>query len=48
MNISNGLNIVVLEVIDFNLLFLMIFILIVGVVVLMLVAFWLVGDLEWL
>ncbi len=39
MNISNGLNIVVLEVIAFNLLFLMIFILIVGVVVLMLVAF---------
>lgn len=39
MNISNGLNIVVLEVIAFNLLFLMIFILIIGVVVLMLVAF---------
>lgn len=39
MNISNGLNIVVLEVIAFNLLFLMVFILIVGVVVLMLVAF---------
>lgn len=39
MNISNGLNIVALEVIAFNLLFLMIFILIVGVVVLMLVAF---------
>lgn len=39
MNISNGLNIVVLEVIAFNLLFLIVFILIVGVVVLMLVAF---------
>lgn len=39
MNISNGMNIVVLEVIAFNLLFLIVFILIVGVVVLMLVAF---------
>ncbi len=39
MNISNGLNIVALEVIAFNLLFLMVFILIVGVVVFMWVAF---------